>query len=221
MIAALPFLLAAIGMGVVLAEYVSGDIRLTQRVRSAATWPLYEMLAVLYASLLPLALTVAGFVSVLLGGRGRGSRGELAGSVLLLLPLGLVAWSMVPDVPGGGWMFVAFLGFALARLIAHRTHRGMLEDGAHALLACAREGAWRYGLGTAAFLLSAFLILPLEPIFGFEMPSVEHGQYYLMLGIGVVYFLLSALVELLPMRRIVNGIQAAGTAAQPASEPTA
>ena len=70
-----------------------------------------------------------------------------------------------------------------------------------------KDGVLRYGLATLAFLLSAFLVLPLEPLFGFEMPSVEHGQYYLMLGIGVVYFVLNGLVELLPMERLLARMQ--------------
>ena len=94
-------------------------------------------------------------------------------------------------------------GSRFARLIAHRTHGTLLRDGFTALGKCLKDAIVRYGLATAAFLLSAFFILPLEPIFGFEMPSVEHGQYYLMLGIGVVYFLLNAAIELFPVERLL------------------
>lgn len=220
-VAALPFVIAAIGMGMVLAEYVSGEVRLTQKVRTVAAWPLYEMLAVFYASLLPLAMTVVGFLSAL-GACPGGGRGLVIAWLVLLLPLALLAWSWTPDVPGGGWMLVVFLVLAFARLLSHRAHNTMMHTGFLALMDCVKTGALRYGLGTAAFLLSAVFILPLEPIFGFEMPSVEHGQYYLMLGIGVVYFALNAIVELLPIKRIGKRMrEAAEKHAQQAAEPAA
>ena len=207
LIAALPFFVAAIGMGTVLVEYCSGEIRLTREVRTVAAWPMYEALALLYASLLPLALIVAGLLRHVGLLPATGSRRDVLGALLLLVPFVLVAWRMTPDVPGGGWMLVAFLWLALARLVAHRAHGTLIQDGVRALAQCVKDGVLRYGLATLAFILSAFLVLPLEPLFGFEMPSVEHGQYYIMLGIGVVYFVLNGLVELLPMERWMARMQ--------------
>ncbi len=207
LIAAAPFLIAAVGMGTVLYEYVSGEVRLTREVRTVASWPMYEALALFYASLLPLALIASGALRYVGVMPATGSRRDLLGSLLLLVPFLLFAWSMTPEVPGGGWMFVAFLWLALARLISHRSRGTLLKDGLVAFGQCVKDALLRYGMATAAFILAGFLVVPLEPIFGFEMPSVEHGQYYLMLGIGVIYFLLNAALELFPVERWLAGMQ--------------
>ncbi len=195
--AAVPHLVAAAVLSAIFGDYIGGEIRITGRVHDASAWLMYELLACVYMSLLPLGMVFVSLARVVL--THASLKGLRDGSVLLVLPFVYLAWSLSPD-GAAGWGLLAFLVLAFARWVPYR-HEAALLGG---ILGVAR-GAWRavrvWGFFTAAFLLSALLILPLEPLLGLEMPSVEHGQYFLFLGMGIIYFALNAVFELFDLNR--------------------
>ncbi len=196
--AALPHVVAAGYLLVVFVGYIGGEIRLTSEIRDASGWLMYELLACVYASVLPLGMIVASFLGRLLSRPG--SRRILDGSLVLLLPFALFAWNMAP-AGAARWGVLAFLGLAFARWLPHRHEAAVARDGIRAVVGSAKRAVRVWTCFTAAFFLSAFLILPLEPLLGLEMPSVDHGQYFMILGMGIVYFALNAVVEIFNLTR--------------------
>jgi hypothetical protein len=191
-------------MAAVLARYLGGGVRITREVEEASAWVGYELLAVGWSSLLPLGLVVGGVLAALVPGlRARGRRAGL-GALALLLPFAALAGGMAPEGATRPWHLLAFAWLAFAHWLPHRLRGGdadALRDGLVALGACARRAVRVWTVTTASFLLSVVFVLPLEPLLGVEMPSVDHGQRFMLVGMGVLYFVLNALLEALPWER--------------------
>lgn len=189
-------LLAAVFVG-----YVAGGSRLTPRVVGAAGWLLYELLACVYASVLPLGLLLVGLARRL--ARGRRASWIRDGTLLLLLPFAWLAWALAP-AGIARWGLFLFLGLALARRVSVRHEASLVGDGASGIALAFGRLVRVWSLFTAAFLLSALLVLPIEPLLGLEMPDTQHGQVFILLGMGVVYFLLGAAFELVDLGRLAR-----------------
>jgi len=213
-----PYLVVAGVLTVTFVDYITGPIRITEHVRHVSAWLPYELLACVYASVLPLGMIVAGLVRAPVGRGGRAA--GWGGSLLVLLPFLLLAWRITP-AGMSFWGVAAFLALAFARWAPSRHGAGLIGDGLRGVAGGARGAVRVWSFFTASFVLSAFLILPLEPLLGLEMPSVDHGQVFLLLGGGVIYFLLNALFELGDVARRVGdrhqGMRRPRSAGAPAS----
>jgi len=202
-VGAIPHAVTAILFLRVFGGYVSGEIRITPEVREYTPWILYELLAVAYATILPLGMVVTGVLKAVGLSVVRSRRGEVLGTLLLVVPFALLAWSAAPRGSGGLLALCGFLLFAAGRWLPWVAggHTSLVADGLSGFARCFLRGARIWGFVTLSFFLSAVFILPLEPLLGLEMPSVDHGQVFLILGMGVVYFLLNTVLDVLPVDR--------------------
>jgi len=188
-------------MGLLLARYVQGGLRLDSEVIAGAWWIGPELLAVGYSTLLPLVAIGAAVLRAFSLPAGVASA---VSALFLAVPFALIACGGDPDDFAPTSPLVAFLWFALAHWLPFRAAEragDSLSQGLIGLLACGRRAVRVWSLFTASFFLSVVFVLPLEPLLGLEMPSVDHGQHFMLIGMGVLYFVLNVLLDVLPVSR--------------------
>jgi hypothetical protein len=201
LVGALPHAIVTVYFAQAFVGFIARGQELTPGFRDLSGWVAYELLAVLYASVLPLGMVAAGILQAFGLALGRSRVAERVGTVLLAVPFAWIAWRLAPAL--GGWAVLgAFAVLAAGRWMTYHTRGGALvQDGVAAIFLCGREAVRVWTLATASFLLAGFFVVPLEPILGFDMPSIDHGQHYLLVGMGMIYFLLNTLADVLPVGR--------------------